>query len=131
LAWGEWVDDFPAEHQRADFVRLDREFGREDLPVCALAGYPWSMTSGEETAVLDRMLDPVSRCLTPEAARQLVALAADPTAQSRIEELADKCTDGQLSPEERSEYEFYVAANNVIAILQAKARKILAANGSA
>jgi transglutaminase-like putative cysteine protease len=77
------------------------------------------------------MLDPVGRCLTPDSARQLVALRADPTDQARIDELADKSTEGQLSPEERAEYEFYIAANNVIAILQAKARRVLAGNGSA
>jgi DNA-binding FadR family transcriptional regulator len=89
------------------------------------------MTSAQKTAVLDRMLEPVGRCLTPEAARQLVALRAEPADQARIDELADRCTEGQLSAEERAEYEFYVAANNVIAILQAKARKVLSGNGSA
>jgi hypothetical protein len=89
------------------------------------------MTSAQKTAVLDRMLDPVGRCLTPDAARQLIALRADPTDQARIDELADRCTEGQLSPDERAEYEFYIAANNVIAILQAKARSVLSGNGSA
>jgi hypothetical protein len=89
------------------------------------------MTTAQKTAVLDRMLDPVGRCLTPDSARQLVALRADPTDQARIDELADKSTEGQLSPEERAEYEFYIAANNVIAILQAKARRVLAGNGLA
>jgi hypothetical protein len=88
------------------------------------------MTAAQKSAVLDRMLDPVGRCLTPDAARQLVALRADPADQARIDELADKSTEGQLSPDERAEYEFYIAANNVIAILQAKARRVLAANGS-
>jgi hypothetical protein len=88
------------------------------------------MTAAQKSAVLDRMLDPVGRCLTPDAARQLVALRADPADQARIDELADKSTEGQLSPDERAEYEFYIAANNVIAILQAKARGVLAANGS-
>ena len=76
--------------------------------------------------LLDRMLDPVGRSLGPEAARRLVELRADAAAQLRMDELADKCTEGSLSSEERAEYEAYVVASNVIAVLQSKARRVLA-----
>jgi hypothetical protein len=75
--------------------------------------------------ILDRLLDPIGRVLTPEVAQRLVSLQADPAVQGRLEELADKCTEGQLSPEERAEYETYVQAIDFIAILQAKARHLL------
>ena len=78
------------------------------------------------TAVLERLLDPVSRSLNVEAARKLVRLKADAKTQARVDELARKCNEGDLSPAERSEYERYVTAGNLIAILQAKARLILA-----
>lgn len=84
------------------------------------------MSIEHETAVLDRILDPVSRCLTPDAAAHLVALRADPTAQARIDELADKSTAGTLTTDERGEYETYVRAIDFVSILQAKARAILA-----
>lgn len=84
------------------------------------------MSQTQETMALDRLLDPVSRCLTPEVARQLVALRADPELQQRVDALADKCTEGQLTPEEREEYETYVRASRFVAILQAKARRLLA-----
>jgi len=74
---------------------------------------------------LDRMLAPVGDCFTPEVARRLVELREDTQLQSRIDSLAEKNTEGELSQEERSEYETYVRAGNLIAILQAKARKIL------
>jgi len=54
--------------------------------------------------VLSRLLDPVGRCLTPEVAQHLVALQVEPAAQARLEELAEKCTEGQLSADERTEY---------------------------
>src|SRR5882724_10796778 len=50
--------------------------------------------------VLSRLLDPVGRCLTPEVAQHLVALQVEPAAQARLEELAEKCTEGQLSADE-------------------------------
>lgn len=84
------------------------------------------MSQALETMVLDRLLDPVSRCLTPEAARRLVGLRADPSIQERLDLLAEKSTEDELSPEERIEYETYVRALDFIAILQAKARALLA-----
>jgi hypothetical protein len=76
-------------------------------------------------SVLDRLLGAVSRCLTPDSARALIELRADPETQRRINELADGCNEGTLSPEERSEYETYVSFSTFLAILQAKARKLL------
>lgn len=89
------------------------------------------MKNGDNPSVLDRLLEPISRCLNPESARALVEIRADPVAQARIEELAEKCTEGQLSPEEKHEYETYVHVGNVIAILQAKARLHLKERGAA
>ena len=75
------------------------------------------------------MLAPVSDCFTPEVARRFLQLRADPHLQARIDALADKSTEGELTEEERSEYETYVRAGNLIAILQAKARKLLGSQG--
>ena len=72
--------------------------------------------------ILDRLLDPVSRCFGEDGARSLIALRADAQAQSRIDELATKCNEGSLTPAERDEYEACVQAGEMIAILQAKAR---------
>ena len=80
------------------------------------------MSSAAATHVLDRLFDPVSRCFDDEGARALVALRADPGAQSRIGELAAKCNEGSLTPAERDEYDAYVQTGEMIAILQAKAR---------
>ena len=78
---------------------------------------------------LDRMLEPVSRCLTKESAERLATLRVDPALQARIDELADKCTEGELSDAEQVEYETYVRAGSLISILQLKARKFLQAAG--
>jgi hypothetical protein len=72
--------------------------------------------------VLDRVLEPVGRCLTPEAARKLAGLRADPVMQARVDDLADKATAGTLSADEQAEYEAYVSAATFLAVLQAKAR---------
>ena len=76
-------------------------------------------------SILDRFLEPFARCLTPDAARCLAGFHVDQETQQRIDELADKCNEGQLTPPERQEYEEYVEAIDMIAILQAKAREVL------
>jgi hypothetical protein len=82
------------------------------------------------TEYLDRLLEPVSLCLTPEVAERLIHVPAPPGLQDRMDELADKCTEGSLNEAERSEYETYVRAVNFIGVLQAKARRLLAVKGS-
>jgi hypothetical protein len=75
--------------------------------------------------LLDRLLDPVARILTPDVAEDLVKLHFDRKAQAQIDKLARKCNDGKLTEAERSAYETYVYAIDFIAILQAKARAML------
>ena len=72
------------------------------------------------------MFEPIGRCLTPGVARRIVALRADPVLDARIQELADKANDGQLSPKERVEYESYIRGIDLISILQSKAHRFLA-----
>jgi hypothetical protein len=88
------------------------------------------MRDGHGSAVLDEMLEPVSRCFGLETARALASLRVDERTQARVEELAEKCDEGQLTGDERNEYEAYVQASTLIGILQAKARRVLAEAGT-
>jgi hypothetical protein len=78
------------------------------------------------SAVLERMLKPVSQSLNVEAAQKLVRLKADAKTQTLVDKLVRKCNEGELTPAERLEYERLVTAGTMIAILQAQARLILA-----
>lgn len=60
--------------------------------------------------------------LTPEQTQQLASLKGDPAIAVRLEDLARKANEGELSATERAEYEAYIEANNFLAILQAEAR---------
>jgi len=80
----------------------------------------------DQSSLNTRLLDAVSDCLTPAVARRIVALRADSETRARVEVLAEKCNEGQLTPQERAEYESYVSTSTFIAILQAKARAFLA-----
>jgi len=81
--------------------------------------------NGHGSAILDEMLEPVSRSFGLKTARSLVALRVSSRTQARVEKLAEKCNEGKLSASERAEYEAYIQASTLIGVLQAKARRIL------
>jgi hypothetical protein len=79
-----------------------------------------------DNAAFERATDPILQFFTPEQAKALAAYRGEPALSDEIELLAQKCNEGQLTDAERARYEGYVRANKFIAILQAKARKLLA-----
>ena len=84
-----------------------------------------SRSMDQATAGLAKILDPVAQCFTPEVAKQVADLHADPDVQARIEELAEKCNEGTMTPEETAEYDAYIHAMDVVAVLQKKARTLI------
>jgi hypothetical protein len=81
---------------------------------------------GNGSTVLERLLEPVTQSLNIEAARKLIRIKADAKTQAHVDALARKCNEGDLTEEERAEYERFVSAGTLIAILQAKARLLIA-----
>jgi hypothetical protein len=77
-------------------------------------------------AGLDGLLEPLSLCLDAESARRLVAFRIDPEVLTRIEVLGERANEGQLSADERSEYEALINAADFISILRLKAQRHLA-----
>lgn len=75
-------------------------------------------------SAFDRGVRPVAEMVFPDKARVVLGFRPDPEFQARIEELAAKSTEGQLSEAEREEYAGYVRANKFIAILKRLAREV-------
>ena len=86
---------------------------------------------GNATGLLGQVIEPLARCFTPTSAREILALRADEAAVHRVEELASKCDSGSLTPEERAEYQLFVEVGDLVALLQAKARRYLAEHAGA
>ena len=78
------------------------------------------------SALLGGLMEPLGRCLTTASAHEILGLRADATAEGRIKDLADKCDQGRLTPVEQAEYQFFVEVGDMVALLQAKARRYLA-----
>ena len=84
------------------------------------------MPTGTPHPAFERVLAAVGQCLDRPSAEALLRLRADPELQARIEALADKSTEGQLTPEEREEYEALIRVGQFVSLLQANARRLLA-----
>lgn len=83
------------------------------------------MSATIDTSAFDRVLDPIFQLLTVEQATAILEYRADDSLQARMEELAEKNTEGAITDAERSELEAYSRANNFIALLKAKIRRMM------
>ena len=83
------------------------------------------MAMTPETTAFDRGVGPILRTVLLDKAETVLGFRPDPVLQGRIEELAVKSTEGELTDEERAELEGYARANKFIAVLQRQARRIL------
>ena len=74
---------------------------------------------------LGEMVEPLGRALTPASARAILAVRTSEAARRRIADLASRCNEGDLSPEEKAEYQLMVEVGDVMALLQTRARGYL------
>ncbi|MCA9047752.1 MAG: hypothetical protein KDA89_03435, partial [Planctomycetaceae bacterium] len=86
--------------------------------------YTANMKAATEN-MIGRVLEPVFRTLPPDAARQIVGLTADEELQQKVQSLAQRANEGELTPEQREEYEALIDAGDILATLQALARRTL------
>ncbi len=72
---------------------------------------------------LERLVDHLTRGLTPELARHFAELPKpDPEFQARLDELAAKSNEGSLSAQEAAEYDKYVEYMDFVTSMRVKAR---------
>lgn len=72
------------------------------------------------------LLKPVSTALNADAAKKLLKLRYTAKTQARVARLAKKCNEGKLTEPERHEYEIFVLTGEIVALLQAQSRSLLA-----
>lgn len=73
----------------------------------------------------DQLLEPLGPELTPELARALSQLAVTDSIQVKMDDLADKNTEGKLTDNERQQYHSLVTATSFLSVLKARARSLL------
>jgi hypothetical protein len=86
------------------------------------------MSDASATGVLDGLLESLSECLDAESARRVARFRVAAHVQQRVDMLAERANEGLLTDEERDEYEAFINASDLIAILQLKAMRALDSN---
>jgi hypothetical protein len=89
------------------------------------------MTANPSAAILNRLIDPETADLSPQAARSLLRLDFPDEDQARVAELSAKAQTGALASDEREELDEYLRVADLLAILQSKARRSLKRLGRA
>ena len=75
---------------------------------------------------IERLLEPVTACLTREVAQRIVDLRLDDQSTlERLDDLREKANEGTLTAEERAEYEDFVEGNDLVMLIKDQARCVL------
>ena len=77
----------------------------------------------DHLGVDDSLLESAAQCLDAESVRALGTLQLAEAAQSRLESLAQKANEGQLTVEEAQEYDRFIELGDIIATLRLKAER--------
>ena len=84
-----------------------------------------------ELGVDDSLLESAARCLDAQSVRALGELILSEGAKARLDLLATKANDGQLTPAEASEYDRFIELGDIIATLRLKAERRLGSAAAA
>lgn len=78
---------------------------------------------GASPTDLDAIFEPSSRCLDAESVRRIAEFRIDPEVQARVDIL--EANQGELTHDERAEYEAFINAADLISVSKLKARRQL------
>lgn len=73
-----------------------------------------------------RGVSPLLQLLLPGKEDLIMSVMPDRVLRDRIDQLASKSTEGELTEEDRAEYEGYVRANKFIALMMREAKRFKA-----
>jgi hypothetical protein len=79
-------------------------------------------TARASSSLADKMLDLAAECFDAPTLEALANLRLSPKLASRVNRLAAKANDGELTPRERSEYQAYIKTSELLGLIQLRAR---------
>jgi len=106
-------------------------FRKTSLPSRHRNGKVQFMEQSSNVLDLDEsLLESAARCLDRTSVRALAGLKLDETSKTRLDALAQKANEGQLSPDETREYDRFIELADIIATLRLKAERHLSTVGT-
>ncbi len=82
-------------------------------------------TPSTEGAIWSRLIEPRNGTFSQTAARAILAINFSDKDKARMHELAQRNSEGNLSPDEREELYAYIRVTDVLALFHAKAKRSL------
>ena len=74
------------------------------------------------SSVADKMLDLAAECFDAPTLNALAKLRLGPKLAARVDRLAGKANEGELTPREREEYQSYIQTSEMLTLIQLRAR---------
>ena len=81
--------------------------------------------SSPVSSLADNFLDLAAKCFDAPTLNALAKLRLTPKLAARVDRLAGKACEGQLTPREREEYRSYIETSELLGIIQLRARRKL------
>ena len=72
--------------------------------------------------LLETLADTAAACLDQPSLQAMANLQLDSRTQERLDELAEKANEGQLSPDEQAEYRAFIGVTEFLGLAQLRAR---------
>ena len=76
-------------------------------------------------SLADKVLDLASACFDAPTLDALAKLRLSPKLAARVDRLAEKANEGELTPRERAEYQAYIRTSELLGLIQLRARRKL------
>ena len=89
------------------------------------------ITPNTEAAILGRLMQARDRSMSRDVAEYLLSIDFDAYDTERMNALAERAREGNLTTEEAGELDSYLHVGSLLSILQSKARRLLKSEGSA
>lgn len=87
------------------------------------------MTPNTEAAILARIIESDLDTITPDVARYLLSMRLPQRDEERVNELSARARAGSLTPSDEQELDSYLRIGRLLAVMQSRARRLLANSG--
>jgi hypothetical protein len=74
------------------------------------------------SSLADKMLDMAAECFDAPTLNALAKLRLSPKLAARVDRLAGRANEGELTPREREEYQAYIQTSEMLSLIQLRAR---------
>ena len=87
-----------------------------------LASYSCLVSATSSTPLLEALAESVAACLDEKSLQAIASLELDPRTRERLDTLADRANEGEITPEERAEYQSFIGISEFLGLAQLRAR---------